>query len=42
MPPVVIAIARHWQLDLADVRDSYLSQQRGDVGEMSYRPAAID
>jgi predicted amidohydrolase len=29
-------------IDLADIRDSYLSQQRGDVVGMSYRPAAID
>jgi predicted amidohydrolase len=25
-------------LDLADIRDGYLSQQRGDVVEMKYRP----
>jgi predicted amidohydrolase len=29
-------------IDLADIRDSYLSQQRGDVVETSYRPAAIN
>ena len=30
------------RIDLADTRDSYLSQQRGDVVSMSYRPAASD
>jgi predicted amidohydrolase len=35
------AILRH-RIDLADIRDSYLSQQRGDVVRMSYRPEASD
>ena len=30
------------RIDLADIRDNYLSQQRGDVVRMSYQPAAID
>ena len=30
------------RIDLAEIRDNYLSQQRGDVVRMSYQPAAID
>jgi predicted amidohydrolase len=40
-PAGVPAVLRE-QIDLADTRGSYLSQQRGDVVGLSYRPGASD